>query len=104
MSEVALTTVSPSSSKITRSTPCVDGCCGPMLRTIVCAGPVAVWTVVVMIESPRPARSAESLHRIILAHGMSFPGIGHQQPPQFRVALESHSKQIEDLPLVPICG
>ena len=26
-------TVSPSSSRISRSTPCVDGCCGPMLTT-----------------------------------------------------------------------
>src|SRR5437763_1798830 len=31
----ALTTVSPSSSSTTRSTPCVDGCCGPMLRVMV---------------------------------------------------------------------
>ena len=27
-------TVSPSSSSTSRSTPCVDGCCGPMLTTI----------------------------------------------------------------------
>jgi hypothetical protein len=27
-------TVSPSSSRISRSTPCVEGCCGPMLTTI----------------------------------------------------------------------
>src|SRR4051812_11217059 len=27
-------TVSPSSSRISRSTPCVDGCCGPMLTTM----------------------------------------------------------------------
>src|ERR1035438_6269595 len=26
-------TFSPSSLRITRSTPCVEGCCGPMLRT-----------------------------------------------------------------------
>ena len=29
----ASVTVSPSSSRISRSTPCVDGCCGPMLTT-----------------------------------------------------------------------
>ena len=28
------TTVSPSSVRTRRSTPCVDGCCGPMLMTI----------------------------------------------------------------------
>ena len=30
----ASVTDSPSISKINRSTPCVDGCCGPMLTTI----------------------------------------------------------------------
>mgnify|MGYP003693728983 CR=1 FL=1 len=34
MSQSRSMTVSPSSFRITRSTPCVDGCCGPMLRTI----------------------------------------------------------------------
>ena len=33
---LGLNTISPSSSSTTRSTPCVEGCCGPMLRTIVC--------------------------------------------------------------------
>src|SRR5260370_39783419 len=45
-SGVAFTTVSPSSSSKILSTPCVDGCCGPMLRTIVFAVPTAVSTVV----------------------------------------------------------
>src|SRR6185312_6638603 len=44
-SGIAFRTVSPSSSNKMRSTPCVDGCCGPMLRTIVFVGPVAVSTV-----------------------------------------------------------
>ena len=30
-------TVSPWSSSINRSTPCVDGCCGPMLMIMVCS-------------------------------------------------------------------
>ncbi len=29
----ASVTVSPSSSRMSRSTPCVDGCCGPMFTT-----------------------------------------------------------------------
>src|SRR5215211_7500452 len=33
MPQRASVTVSPSSSRISRSTPCVDGCCGPMLTT-----------------------------------------------------------------------
>ena len=34
MTERASVTVSPSSSSTSRSTPCVDGCCGPMLTTM----------------------------------------------------------------------
>ena len=33
MPQRASVTVSPSSSRISRSTPWVDGCCGPMLTT-----------------------------------------------------------------------
>src|SRR5260370_13453203 len=47
-SGIAFTTVSPSSSSRIRSTPCVDGCCGPMLRTMVFAVPTAVSTVVMV--------------------------------------------------------
>src|SRR5580704_12281802 len=48
MTGSALTTISPSISRITRNTPCVEGCCGPILRTMVCAGPIGVSTVVVI--------------------------------------------------------
>ncbi len=34
MTDLACTTVSPSISRMSRSTPWVDGCCGPMLRMI----------------------------------------------------------------------
>src|SRR3989440_7401421 len=34
MSQSRSITVSPSSLRITRSTPCVDGCCGPILSVI----------------------------------------------------------------------
>ncbi len=33
MPQRASVTVSPSSSRMSRSTPCVEGCCGPMLTT-----------------------------------------------------------------------
>src|SRR5207249_11144553 len=47
-SGTAFTTVSPSNSSKILSTPCVDGCCGPILRTIVFAVPIAVSTVVMV--------------------------------------------------------
>src|SRR5262245_29129133 len=43
----ASVTVSPSSSRMMRSTPCVDGCCGPMFTTI-----RSSW-----IGSPEPPRT-----------------------------------------------
>ena len=39
MTGLARTTVSPSSSIMIRSTPCVEGCCGPMLMIIVSPSP-----------------------------------------------------------------
>src|SRR5215469_1002215 len=48
MSGSAATTVSPSSSSKTRNTPWVDGCWGPILRTIVFVVPTAVSTVVII--------------------------------------------------------
>src|SRR5271157_2025831 len=53
MSGTALTTFSPSSSRSTRSTPWVEGCCGPMLRTIVLVVPSAVSTVVMGSQSAK---------------------------------------------------
>src|SRR5580698_7871337 len=50
----AFTTISPLSSRITRSTPCVDGCCGPMFKTIVSAAPVGVSTLIGISDNPQP--------------------------------------------------
>ena len=44
ITERALVTVSPSSSSTRRSTPCVDGCCGPMLMTM--RSSPAVWSII----------------------------------------------------------
>src|SRR6202171_2286081 len=113
MSTSVLTTVSPSSSSKTRSTPCVDGCCGPMLRTIVFAGPVAVWTIVMAMihlsyfrrapSRSRTRKSARALHGIILAKGVAFPVFGQEHAPQIGMPFKAHAKQIKYLALVPIC-
>src|SRR5207245_879449 len=93
MSGSAFTTVSPSNSSRMRSTPCVEGCCGPMFSTIVRAGPVAVCTVVA---------SAIPFHGIILAQGITFPILWHQDAPQIRMPFESHAEQVKCLTLVPV--
>src|SRR5215470_4290215 len=79
-----------------RSTPWVDGCCGPMFRTIVCAGPVAVstlWdvTVVVIVSSTlantwpecreslgRDSRDAKDVRSNLLAIGYGANRGGRQ--------------------------
>src|SRR5713226_6094116 len=101
MSGRARMTVSPSSSSTMRSTPCVEGCCGPMFSTIVSAAPVGVWTVVVMAR--RLSRSsAVAFHGIILAQRMAFPVLRHEDAPQVGVAFEPHAEQVKDFALVPV--
>src|SRR5687768_5516746 len=61
MSGVALTTISPSSTSSRRSTPCVEGCCGPIEIVICessgrsttsnCGGMLAVETLIVSHSS-----------------------------------------------------
>src|SRR5712691_3108643 len=56
MTTSASTTFSPSRRRTTRSTPCVLGCCGPMLITSSLVSNIAPWcTVGVAIRSTVPA-------------------------------------------------
>src|SRR4029077_13708815 len=111
MSASASRTTSPSSFSRTRRTPCVLGCCGPMLSSIQsvggsCSGPNSSWA------GPGPngscARRLSATDRVglqpfkllvaeddglaegdvILTQGMAFPGLGHQHPEQVGVAVE----------------
>src|SRR3954449_958479 len=68
-SGTAFTTVSPSSSSRILKTPCVDGCCGPMFRTIVFAGPIAVSTVVVLTGAVLTGGSSYIASRLL-----EYPG------------------------------
>src|ERR1700693_2143117 len=101
MTGSAFTTSSPSSSRITRSTPCVDGCCGPMLRTIVCAAPAAVSIVVVIAQIPQRG-SAIPLHWVIRAQRMSLPFVRHQDAPQIGMPFETDPEEVEIFALVPV--
>src|SRR5579862_7864550 len=76
-------TFSPSSFRITRSTPCVEGCCGPMLRT----SSVESRKVVSGIRELLAAFDAQVLlypfvilpqNRIILAQRISLPLLRQQ--------------------------
>src|SRR5437764_5393544 len=111
MSGSASRTRSPSSFNRTRRTPCVLGCCGPMLRSIhsvsgSCSGPKASLTTVASATDgvglqPFELRIAEdhglAERDVVLAQRMTFPGIRHQDPPQVRMAIEFDTEEIPGL-------
>src|SRR5881409_2777741 len=110
---LALTTVSPSSSSTTRSTPCVEGCCGPMFRVM-----VSVRTVFhllrrelleIRIGHGAIGRVVDERHlliaeRRILAQRPAFPGLGQQDARQIGMALEGDAIEVVRLALVPVGG
>src|SRR5271154_5065604 len=98
---------SPSSSSNTRNTPWVDGCWGPMLRTIVFAVPIAVSTVVIAITYDLTYKNHAkilplALHRKIAAQRSPFELVGQENAAQVRVAFVTNSEQIENLAFQPI--
>src|SRR5262249_17077231 len=107
MSGMALITVSPSSTSSRRSTPCVDGCCGPN------------ETVIKVSESGSGFRSIEiedvgttisfacivlsiSLDREILAQRMALVIHRHQYPAQIGVAVKGDAEHVVNFPLQPV--
>src|SRR3989337_2687680 len=102
----AETIVSPSSSSTSRSTPCVLGCCGPILTVIVSVRISAIGLsggirasgfvsrevgaefVLRHLQRLLRTRAQPNLHREILSQRMPFPFVGHQQPAQVAVLLE----------------
>src|SRR5581483_7727048 len=82
MTQSVPSTFSPSSLRMTRSTPCVDGCWGPMLRT----SSVESKNVVSGMASLAAFNSQVFLHptvvllenAVVFAQRISFPFFGHQ--------------------------
>src|SRR5215475_5350662 len=91
---------SPSSSMSKRSTPCVDGCCGPMLSTMLRR--VDVWgasfSISTAILNPRPGYGS------IFAQRMAFPIFGHHDADEIGMVEELHAEQVERLALIPVGG
>src|ERR1051325_946283 len=122
MSGVALTTDSPSSTSSRRSTPCVEGCCGPIEIVICvssgrstisnCGGMVAEDIITFLIRvfrvNPWPQIYTENTDQHsfqtvrfvtsqwkILAQRMSLPIIRQENASQIRMAVENHAKHVE---------
>src|SRR5438045_7253782 len=105
------TTFSPSSSSATRSTPCVDGCCGPMLRVIVSLRTVADPLRSQFLEPRRryraPGRVVRERHllvseRRVLPERPAHPVLGEQDPGEVGMAGERDPVEVVRLALVPV--
>src|SRR6266545_6583777 len=115
------TTVSPSSCRMSRKTPCVLGCCGPMLRVSSLASS-GDWTS----STAAPSNTSEALHaagrralplgavaqvadqdplvveRPVLAQWVAGEVLVGQDPPQVGVASELDAHQVVDLSLLEL--
>src|ERR1035437_3574080 len=102
-------TFSPSSLRMTRSTPWVEGCCGPMLRTN------SVESRKVESGIPRSLAAFDSqvfLHpalvllenSVIFAQRVALPLVGQQDAPHVGVPREFDPEHIVDFTLQPVGG
>src|SRR4029077_1714730 len=118
MTTSASTTFSPSSRSTTRSTPCVLGCCGPMLITSSLVSNIAPRTVPgvsralpVLLNVGLFARLAQlqpvqgvfhqqltgSFERVILPLRESLPVVRHQDAAPIGMPGEVHPEHVVDL-------
>src|SRR4029077_12584686 len=119
MTTSASTTFSPSRRSTTRSTPCVLGCCGPMLITSSFVSNIAPWwtTGVIAlfnicffsglselqpIDRVFHQQLAGPLEWIVLALRMALPVFRHENPAPIGVAGEVHAEHVEHFALEPI--
>src|ERR1039457_5001278 len=109
MSGRHFTMVSPSSSSARRSTPCVEGCCGPMFRLMLRGfAPLAATAadsgigVATVSLTFVPVSNPVARYAVILAQRMPFPIVGQHDAPQTRMVAEPHAKQVERFPFEPV--
>src|SRR3989304_3019852 len=97
-----------SPSRITRSrnTPCVDGCCGPMLTT---NGSVLIGTElaspeagVFLREALEAGAEAARERAEVLAQRVAGKAVPEEQPLQARVSLEPDAQQVVRLALLQV--
>src|SRR5947209_20330323 len=101
ISGTTLTTVSPSSSRRRRKTPCVDGCCGPILRTMV--SPLVSVLTIVDLQSllfsrcrfvPFWTREGDLCLGKVLPQRVANPPLRHQDAAQVRVPLKFDAEHV----------
>src|SRR5437667_211044 len=118
MSGSASFMISPSARTTKRSTPCVDGCCGPMLRVMSSVASPPFTSRVTSTSNPDnppilPSglqqafprrRDAMVLLRLdeVLAQRMAGPVLWHEQAAEIGVPLEHDAEKVERLALLPV--
>src|SRR3954454_3239507 len=113
------TTRSPSRWRTTRSTPCVLGCCGPMLSTSSVVSNIipasrCEWGTARSLDV-LGAADAQPVHRVLHQHlagpfervvlplRVALPLVGHEDAAQVRMAGKRDPEQVEDLAFEPGC-
>src|SRR6185503_3368483 len=120
MSGIASFMTSPSARTTKRSTPCVEGCCGPMLsvmssvttppseseRCTSTSNPARLIASSCLEQALSRGRDAVVFLRLheILAKRMSRPVLRHQDAAEVRMVLEGHAQEVEHLALLPVGG
>src|SRR5579884_667623 len=103
---------SPSVRSTSRSTPCVLGCCGPILTNIssvLTSNSMIVWSwsgfagaMVPILSTPDPVVFQGEF--VVFSERMPRPIFREQNPRQLRMAGEPDAGQVVDLALVPFGG
>src|SRR5947199_9040397 len=100
------TTISPSTMSSRRSTPCVEGCWGPIL--IIISSVRRVLPVEVFMEGVSNI-SVRDLHSLIefrdleiLPEGVTVPVVGQEDAAEVGVSGEAYTKEVEGFALVPV--
>src|SRR5712692_5847669 len=100
-------TFSPSSLRITRSTPCVEGCCGPILRTnsvesrnVVSGMDLLAAFDVQILPYPSLVLLDQA---VFLAQREALPLLGEKDSAHVWMAFELDAEHVEDLALQPVC-
>src|SRR5262245_18283815 len=118
MSGIASFITSPSARTTKRSTPCVEGCCGPIdsvMSSVTTPPPLARCT-----STSNPARLIAAFLRLqqafprggnavirlgldeVLAQRMSRPVLRHEDAAEIGMAAELDTEEIEGLALLPV--
>src|SRR5688572_5409876 len=99
-------TFSPSSLRITRNTPWVDGCCGPMFRTnsVESRKVVSGMSLLAAFDAQiLPYPSIVLLDdAVLLAQRIALPLLRHQDTAHVGMAFELDSEHVEHLALEPV--